>query len=195
MALPIDYAPPPRRRVRLRPAAVLAVTIVLALWLVVRPPGPTSADIRLDTGDLRYRWFGVPVWYDRMPEPTRSHLLAAAAGSAVLTPEWQTCVTYPLPTSNNTDAMCRGFYAEGADWIPADPGVARLVLEDVATYVRRTNARSGLPASVRMLSPLGVMGIDARGIRTIRPDWRDDPEVQAYLQSKGYVPPATAPAR
>jgi hypothetical protein len=159
--------------------------IVFVLYGVVG--GPTSGDIRIDTGDLRYRYFGIPLVYKRMREPERSQLLKLATRSTILKPEWHTCVEYPLASSNNTDSMCADFYFLAAKWIAVDPQIARMVTEDIATYVIRTKVRQGLPQCAPML-----MFVD--DINTgVSPQWRQDAGVIWYLHLKGYSIPSTQP--
>src|SRR4051794_11018966 len=121
---PLDYSRPPGRRcrVRLTRGRVIGLGVLLVAVGIILRGGPlTSADIRLDTGDLRYRYLGVPLSYERMPEPQRSRLLALAAGSNVLRPEWHTCATFPKVGSNNPDRMCRGWYFQASVWAAEDP--------------------------------------------------------------------------
>jgi hypothetical protein len=126
--------------------------IIGTLVLVYFGLAPTSTDIRLDTGDLRYRYFGIPLIYDRMPEPQRSRLLELTRGSKVCTSEWKRCAKFPLHGSNNPDAMCRGFYMRIEAWVDVDKKLALAGVEDVARYVRETNATEGLPKSAPLLS-------------------------------------------
>src|SRR5262249_30049256 len=123
---------------------VLLGTVVIACGLfvatLVTGRGWTG-QIRLDCGDLRYCLFGIPLTYDSMPEPWRSSLIAVVKASPVARPVWRTCVTYPLPTSNNSDRMCRRFYCDAAAWVAIDPAIARFAVEDIADYINKTNAR------------------------------------------------------
>src|SRR4051794_30927178 len=104
----------------MRPRRLLSSTIFSLLAIValmtISGRALTSADIRLDTGDLRYRYFGIPIVYEKMPEPQRTRLLALTAGSAVCRNEWYQCAVFPLPTTNHTDGMCRGFYMKIDAW-------------------------------------------------------------------------------
>jgi hypothetical protein len=152
----------------------------------------TSAEIRLDTGDLRYRYLGLPLVYERMPEPQRSQLLALAAGPEVLCPAWHACATFPLPSSNNTHLMCRGWYAKACVWAKQDPRLARLMLEDVANYIATKNAAHGLPECSMMLSALFIEP-DAGGRLVLKQGWRQCGDVAAYATERGYNLPTTEP--
>jgi hypothetical protein len=192
--LTLDYAlPPPARRAWLRRLkALLWIAPVIALVAYTILHGPlTSADIRLDTGDLRYRYFGVPLAYRPMSEPERTVIQSLAAQSNLLRPEWVKCATYPLRTTNNTDLMCQTFYAGGAAWAKEDRQLAQHLLEDLATYVNKTHARKGLPDSCLLLSGFLVQW-DNNGKRVVKSNWRNDPDVVRYLHSINYTPaPAT----
>lgn len=174
----------PKRRIFLLVGVGIALCVI---WSIVF--GPSSADMRLDTGDIRYRYFGVPLIYERMPEPQRSRLLSLASTSSILVAEWHQCANYPLPTTNNTDAMCRGFYTKVDAWIDVDPHIARLAAEDLATYIRVTNARESLPESYALLSGFVVDWTNANRY-AVRGDWRDDEAVRAYFEAHGVaIPP------
>jgi hypothetical protein len=174
-----------------RSIAIIALALI-SLAVLLYGVSHQSVDIRLDTGDLRYRVLGVPVKFTRMPEPQRSQLLALAAQSTVLTPNWVNCCQYPLPTTNHPDSMCMGFYRAATLWIAEDPTIARLALEDVARYIKQTNARHGLPASFYLVSNLSA---DLNGVTwMIKPDWRDDQQIRWYLQQQNYTPAPPPPA-
>jgi hypothetical protein len=151
-----------------------------------------SGEIRLDTGDLRYCFLGIPYSSRRMPEPERSLLLSVARDSEILKPQWHTCVRYPLPTSNNSDLMCRRFYCHATAWISVDPALARLILEDIAKYVVETDARYSLPESCPMLTPPTVEWEDS-GRARVPEDWRDSVGSEWYCEQKGYSPPGAPP--
>ena len=167
----------PKRRISL---FVLAAIIVIVAWGFFF--GPSSADIRLDTGDLRYRYLGIPLVYERMPEPHRSRLLSLARESSALEAEWHQCADYPLPTTNHTDRMCRVFYYKIEAWIREDRIIALSAAEDVAEYIRTTNAKHSLPESVALLKH-GDWNDD--GDYTVRGDWRDDDDLRSYLKMRG----------
>lgn len=144
-----------------------------------------SGQIRLDTGDLRYCFLGVPYLYEPMPEPDRSALLSIAKESDLLKPAWHTCVRYPLPTTNNPDLMCRTFYAYAAAWARADGDLGKLALEDLATYIQKTGAQYGLPDSCLIFSAFLLERDDNGNLRAVDA-WRDHERVRCYCEKKGY---------
>jgi hypothetical protein len=145
--------------------------------------GPSSVDIRLDTGDLRHRVLGIPIYYERMPEPQRTNLLSLAQRSATLSSEW--CSLAPQQTSNSPKRMCRDFYYRVAAWVDEDPAMAAMIAEDVTQYIRRTHAREGGPETWSLLS---CAQIGPSGEMTIPPNWREDEHVQQYFSWKGRTP-------
>ncbi|NJL30523.1 MAG: hypothetical protein HC898_02195 [Phycisphaerales bacterium] len=80
--------------------------------------------------------------------------------------------------------MCRGFYFKVDAWIDVDPNIARLAAEDVATYIRVTNAKESLPESYALLRGFVVDWTNANRY-TVRYDWRDDEAVRAYFEAHG----------
>jgi hypothetical protein len=151
--------------------------------------GHWSGQIRLDTGDLRYCVYGIPITYDPMPEPERSELLAVAAKSSALKPKWVTCVVYPLPSSNNTDAMCREFYFRACAFYNFDPHLMQLLVEAIAAYVDQTQAEEGLPKGEYLCSAF-VSDVNGNGNARLLPGWQQDQEVQFELGQLGYTLPA-----
>jgi hypothetical protein len=113
--------------------------------------GPTSGEIRLDSGDLRYRYWGIPIDYQPMPEPKRTRLMDLAAKSGKIPSEWVLCQRYPLRGSNHADWMCFSFYFKAEEWINEDPAVAMRVMEDLAKYTQEMESKGGLPKCMRML--------------------------------------------
>jgi hypothetical protein len=131
--------------------------------------------------------------YKRMPEPQRSQLLGLAANSQILLPEWQQCAEFPLSTSNSPDGMCRGWYIKACVWASQDSRLARLMLEDVASYISTTNASQGAPASSLFLSGFYLYR-NTSGKWTVMQSCQHREALQAYMQSKGYIP-TTAPSQ
>jgi hypothetical protein len=144
-----------------------------------------TGQMRLDSGDVRYCFWGVPLSTTRMTEPQRTVILRIASGSPILRPVWRTCVTYPLPTSNNSDAMCRQLYREAAAWGDVDSTIARMALEDIAMYIEKTKAQFSLPNSIHVLGPDVVSWNDGH----VAPDWRTNESVRMYCEERGYAPP------
>jgi len=115
--------------------AVILILGILTLGLAWAY-GPTSAQIRLDTGDLRYCWWGIPLRHELMPEPDRSKIMALARKSKAVPEIWVTCVRYPKHTSNNPDLMYQHFYEDIAMQADEDQDLAIWQLEDVAITIQ-----------------------------------------------------------
>jgi hypothetical protein len=167
---------------------LVVLLLLIGIVLVLNAQyGPTSAEIRLDTGDLRYFTWGIPVWLSRQHEPQRSELLGIAAQSKVLQPQWHQCRMQV--GSNNEDLMLAGFYGRTADWIAVDPKVALILTEDLADGIQHGGDRGW--ACIYFFR---FIRMDANGDRSIDPAWRRDPQVLYFLKSKGYTPAATQPS-
>jgi len=168
--------------------AIIALFVVLGLWIVFR--GPTSCQLQLNTGDLRYCWYGIPIIYQRLPESQRRMIEELALHSQRLVPKWVTCVRYPLIGSNNPDKMYRRWYIVSCMWIKEDPYIARLILEDVASFA--DEGANGLPQSARLLM-FPVVDQDNAGNPVIEANWRNDPIILEYLKTKSYHLGSTRP--
>jgi hypothetical protein len=187
MPTPLNYSSDPiKRRWPFRFTVVAAPVLLLIGYGYIRGDLRTSADIRLDTGDLRYRYFGIPLYYQRMPEPRRSQLLALAAQSKILTSQWQRCATFPLQSSCSEDFMWRDRYFRASVWASQDPTLARLMLEDEAAALR--NQTFGC----HFLNNVYVQ-MDNTRKWVVVPGWQQDPDLLTYMAIKHYTPPATQP--
>ena len=165
---------------------VLTVLLILVFGFIY---GPTNVQIRLDTGDLRYCRWGIPLQYRQMPEPMRSKLLALASKSPSIPATWVTGTTTPLSSEYRPDRMFQEFYWSVAIWSDEDPKIARWAMDDVVDYFIQ-HAKWGLPKSADLLSTF-MVDWHARKVAT---DWRDQEEVKNYCAAHGYVPPPTSPA-
>src|SRR5256885_1750755 len=116
-----------------RPAKWAAALILslAALYLILN--GFNSATVRLDCGDVRYKFLGITTSEIRLPEHERSDLIAIAKTSSKLSPEW---IWIEHGGTHNPDRMCADFYRQAAAWTKVDPTITRLLLEDSADYIR-----------------------------------------------------------
>lgn len=161
---------------------LIALLCIVGILIWPSPTLPSSAEIRLDTGDLRYMLRGKVLWERTMDEPDRTALLSVSTRSPVLKNEWHRCARFPLPSSNNTDRMCRRFYRCAATWIRVDPAIGLLVAEDVARYVERTKAEKSLPDCISLLN---WVGYDRNGGMIVAEGWQHDESVVDYLRHHG----------
>jgi len=132
---------------------------------------PFFGRYRRDTGDLRYRYFGVPIWYERMPEPQRTRLMKLAAAPPAIPSDWLKCMDYRHRGTNNGDIEARSGYWLAARYAEVDPGIARLLLEEHATTVPH----------VSHFYSLLVRYVPAYG------EWREDEEIRAFCAARGYA--------
>jgi hypothetical protein len=147
----------------------------------------TSADIQFSTGDIRYRYLGIPVRHWRMPDPDRSLIQSAALESTVLSGDWQPCATFPLSIRDDSDIRCRASYARATAWLEQDPGLGRLVLEDLAAYIRKN--KGDYPSPPPDCAPLLSMARFQVDRYVVADDWRENPAVILYAEAKGYELP------
>src|SRR4051794_32558190 len=110
-----------------------AIGVLLALVLLLWH-GPDDAQINLKTGNLRYRIFRIPFAFERLASPYSGWLRDISSADD----RWVTVATFPLPTSNNSQLMCQGFYKSAAVWTTVDPKIAKAALEDVERYINST---------------------------------------------------------
>lgn len=149
----------------------------------------SSVSVRLDTGDQRTEIWGIPISWTIMHEPARSALLSLEGADSLR--RWRWCAQQV--GSNNADRMVYGFYVDAAAWVDVDPRVAKLVVADIASYVETTHATSGLPDCITMSGP-DVIDRSAEN-RRVFDGWRQNPDVMAYLERKGYNPERARPPR
>lgn len=155
---------------------------VIGIFLLLSCMGVgSSVEFRLDTGDKRLLFWGIPVAY-RSPRPELRQGLLALDDSEI-PQRWVWCAQQV--GSNNADNMMSGFYHEAAAWLEVDPEIARLVLRDIAAYLQTTHATHGLPDCMEMLWPEAV-GRDDGQYRVVK-GWEKNPRVLAYLARKGYT--------
>jgi hypothetical protein len=142
-----------------------------------------SVEVRLNTGDQRLLFWGVPIRSYRCLRPELRQRLLSLDDSEV-PPQWVWCAT--KVGSNNADIMVFEFYRAVTAWVEIDPEIAKLVVRDIAKYLQTTHATHGLPDCNTMIWPDVVEQADD-GRYHVVPNWRKNPEVQWYLRRKGYV--------
>ena len=103
----------PRTMRRLGCGLLIAVAALIPLLLFavttdMLPRGIRTAQVRLDTGDLRYCVLGVPYSHDFMSDRSREALLPLSAMEPPVPATWHTIASYPLEGSNNPDRAERG---------------------------------------------------------------------------------------
>ena len=139
-----------------------------------------TVEVRLDTGDRRFLFWGVPVALQSLPSEPRERLVSLQDPD--VPKEWTWCATQV--GTNHADAMVYGFYKNAAAWVEVDPEIAKLMVRDIAEYLQTTHGTHGLPGCA-ILWP--VVERDEEGRRHIVEDWQKNENVQYYLKSKGYT--------
>jgi hypothetical protein len=161
----------------------LACAILVALLVLSGLGVGNSVVVYLPTGDQRLLFWGVPVMSYRCLKPEHRQGLLSLQDSEVPA-KWVWCATQV--GSNNADIMVFGFYRTATAWIDVDPEIAKLVVRDIANYLRTTHATHGLPECIAMIWP-DVVERASDGRYHVVADWQKNPEVQRYLSKKGYV--------
>lgn len=156
--------------------SVLICVILLLTWPY--ESNRTSAEIRLDTGDIRYLRNDTVIETLKLEEPYRTTILAASKKSEILNDDWYRCATFPLPSSNQSHKMCRTFYRQAAVWMSADSEIGLLVLEDIAHYIKTTNAEYSLPDCHLLLS---LVSQRPDGTEFLPEGWQDYDLVKNFL--------------
>lgn len=186
----LSYAPPPPPWSQYLTALrrfwwVPCVLLVAGALVYFYEQGPTSVEIRLDSGDVRYCWYGIPLKYERMREPQRSRLLALAAREPAIPAKWVTCFEgRPGPEAN---PIIPGKYWGIAAWAGEDPNIARWLLDEVTDYLQSFKA-DGSPAHLAWVSMVDMPSCK------VHADWRNDEEVRYFCSLHGYTPPAKSPS-
>ncbi|HUG18023.1 MAG TPA: hypothetical protein VMM56_03545 [Planctomycetaceae bacterium] len=161
----------------------LLVIVLFVLGAIFFPtPRPTSAEIRLDTGDLRYLRGDQVVKSREMEEPYRSTLLSIAGNSPALKAQWHLCSNNPSDPERNTDKRCQRFYRYAATWLIADREIGLWVAEDVARYIETTDGQISQPDCYPLLVWV-QKGPD--GTLVVLDGWQNDEQVKQYLSQHG----------
>lgn len=142
-----------------------------------------NAQIRIDTGDIRYCFLKIPYRYVYMPDQERKAILSIIQNDPEIVGQWYICATFPLPSSNNTHLMCRHFYRAASAWVKVSPKIGRLVINDIILYIKKTGCKEGLPECSFLISSELISTKEGKYI--LNPDWRTHEFVQQYLQEKG----------
>ena len=118
---------------------LLAFSIISVFVLLSYQGVGSSVQVRVDTGDRRKCFWGIPVSYIPMKPESRNALLSL--NDPQVPKRWVWCAT--KVGSNNSDRMVYSFYYEAAAWVDIDPAIAKLVVRDLANYVQMTHATHG----------------------------------------------------
>lgn len=94
-----------------------AGAIVVGLLILPLPGVGSSVSVRLDTGDQRIPFWGIPINSRPMREPARSALLTLDRPNAPR--GWRWCAQQV--GSNNADLMVYSFYTKATAWVDVDP--------------------------------------------------------------------------
>jgi hypothetical protein len=167
---------PRSKRIRL----VIRVALYTALFgtILLFFLTPTSIEIRLDCGDLRFKRWGIPISHAPMHEPERTTLLSLAGDSKKMAPEWAPIV--PQTTSNYNAGEYAGFYKRAAEWDSVDRTLFRLMVEDIAAKI---NAAAGKKHVV----PSWMGEFDGIDPKKLGYDWSKNPKILKFCQERGYL--------
>jgi hypothetical protein len=141
----------------------------------------STFQVRLDSGDQRICFWGIPTFHRSIDAEARNSLLSLN-GSEV-PKRW---ATFHARFGLRYDTrIARDYYEEAAEWVNVDPAIAELILSDLASHVVR--GRTDQPPECSAM--LYFTGIQWEGrVRSVAANWRADPHVQRYLASKKYRP-------
>ena len=138
------------------------------------------AEIRTDTGELRFCFLGIPYEYVYHYKPHRDILYQAAQIEPPIKSEWLRCGHFP----DDGYWYCWHMYREATAWWSVDPRITRLIMDDLADYIRRTRALRGVQES-SALTWFVVKGSPS-GVYELAADWRERPMVRDYLVAHGF---------
>jgi hypothetical protein len=163
-------------RIGLALLATVAVAVGYAALM-----GPSSTEIRMDCGDVRYRYFGMPMIFTRQNPESRLILLSLARKSPFLRPVWLPVVRQT--SSNNPLAAYQNWYVGASIWCSVDADVGRLLVEDIASAIRDAKGvKIGVPKGIYLLRLTYETDL-------IPTNWMFDPKVRAYCKARGYSRP------
>jgi hypothetical protein len=152
------------------------IAIILVMLLAV----PPSIEIRIDCGDLRYKYFGIPIFVERMPDQYRVTLIATA-GNASVSPAWVKVL--PKQTSNDNAHEYVDRYVAISIWAQADKNIGTLLLQDVSSGIKLANGKYYAPSyGMPLLRPAYVA-------LAVPDNWLYDQNVIEFCERGGYMRP------
>src|SRR5262249_23716728 len=128
---------------------LLLIATVLGWILLI---GPTDAQFRLDTGDVRYIYSGIPGRTLRMDEPERSTIVSLASGSTVLKTE---LVSVPHQRALNSQLFGQKMFYRAARWATVNPQMSKALLEDMALYLKGAQLPQATLDMLLWFEPIG----------------------------------------
>jgi hypothetical protein len=162
-----------RRVIRIVPVVLIVIGI-----FVLAEMGPSSTDIRVDCGDLRFRYLGVPLSYEYMPEPQRSVLLN---NSAHIAKPWVSLGSGGKPGSKTYKdaAIWRIYFYQDTAWASVDRGLLNEILNDVrALLLKKTPSGKQSNMALSLISDPDIVDTDKNIIKS---DWEKSPIVKEYI--------------
>ena len=186
-------AEPAGRKITIRTVILIAAVVVVGLVLAAT----TQVQMRPDTGELRYCALWMPLRQKPLRGDVRRAIRHVTERGVPLRHEWHTVgVWWWGWPSERQGELSRYHYPRAAAWLSVAPSVSRLVFEDLAGYVERVGKHTmpdeGVPCRAA-LEP-GALMVDQWGECYVRPGWRRDPALTAYLENRGWTPDARLPA-
>jgi hypothetical protein len=154
---------------------------ILAVILILSCLGfGNTMQVRLDTGDQRDLFWGIPFHYRNLDPESRRALLSL--GDSDVPNQWIWCAT--AVGWNQVGFGVQRDYRCAAAWVNVDPEIAKLIVRDLAAYVQSTHALRGLPSCTSMLWP-PVIDPSKFPYQVIA-EWKTDQGVRDYLDRRGY---------
>jgi hypothetical protein len=145
------------------------------------------AQIRLDTGDVRYCFLGIPFYYKYTPSQTRSAIISITGKDPSVEKKWFTCVIFPKKGSNNVELMYHNFYEEAAAWIRVDPKIASYIFKDIAADIVITSTKPEKEQPEGLQNYWQALDVVHRRNNEyyVDPNWKETEVVNGYLKQKG----------
>jgi hypothetical protein len=145
----------------------------LSLLSIIAGP---KVEIRLDCGDLRYVYLGIPLRYKVMEQPYREELFELG-GNANISQRW--APVPPRTTSNDNAAQFQNWYRHAAIWSSSDKTLAQLFLKDISESISSGHGLQFQNTDAGMLLRMASRP-------SLPVDWQDIKEIQIYCKTHGY---------
>jgi ankyrin repeat protein len=171
---------------------VLVLAVLLMAWVVFRG-GPKTTEVRLDSGDLRFCFLGIPFRHQLVYY--RSAIQYVTARQPAIKAKWY------LVGDWHDHEVGRYYDVYAPAWLSIDPSVARIVYVDLARVARVGWPRHSHPPCGVMLWWIGDGALTyGEEFDCVKPGWRRSPGVIEYLREHGHTlgadlppPPADGP--
>lgn len=148
-----------------------------------------NVQVRIDTGELRYTFFGVTYERQRHSRTIRERILSATRLPPPVPAEWYDCLREGArgPIAGEGSESCTmvyRWYRWASAWSEVDPSITRMILDEIVSWLEGGAWRG--TTNLKCMAMLLPISLDDSGTPRLSSGWRTNEYVEAYLRAKGY---------